>query len=164
MDSGKGRGTLDHFIWLETEIRKEQINKEAIMAIFFDVEKTYDMVWKEGWLIKLNIIGIGGKNWIKDFLLNRSISVRISATLSRKYLVENGTPQGSVISPLLFSILINEVFLVPLNINRSLFADDGALWKRGGNIEYIKSKMQEAVNCVEKWSFLWGFKFSVEKN
>ena len=25
------------------------------------------------------------------------------------------------------------------------------------------NKIQEAVNMVEKWSYLWGFKFSVEK-
>lgn len=47
------------------------------MAVFFDVEKAYDMGRKEGLSIKLNIIGIAGKtyNWIKDFLFNRVIQV-----------------------------------------------------------------------------------------
>ena len=44
-----------------------------------------------------------------------------------------------------------------------MFADDGALWKRGKNINHIINKMQQAVNMVEKWSYSWGFKFSVEK-
>lgn len=162
----RGRGTMDPIICLETEIKKAQVNKESVMAVFFDVEKAYDMVWKEGLMIKLHNIGISGRvfNWVKSFLFERSIRVKIGAVVSRKYLVDNGTPQGSVISPLLFSIMINDVFSqVPSDINRSLFADDGALWKRGRNVDHIRKRIQESVNMVEKWSYLWGFKFSVEK-
>lgn len=49
----KGRGTMDAIVYLETEIRKALINKESLVVVFFDVEKAYDMVWKEGLLIKL---------------------------------------------------------------------------------------------------------------
>ena len=34
--------------------------------------------------------------WIKNFLCNRSIQVRIGSELSDEFEVENGTPQGSV--------------------------------------------------------------------
>ncbi len=136
------------------------------MAVFFDVEKAYDMVWKEGLMIKLNMRGIGGKtyNWIKDFSFDRFVQVRIGTVLSRRYMVDNGTSQGSVISPLLFSIMINDVFSqVQENVGRSLFADDGALWKRKRNIKNVMAKIQEAVNVVETWSYSQGFKFSVDK-
>lgn len=162
----KGRSTIDSVIRLEDEIRKAQINKETMAAVFFDVEKAYDMLWKEGLLIKLNIMGVGGRifNWIMDFLNERTIQVKIGAELSSQYIVENGTPQGSVISPTLFSIMINDVFVnIPNDIGRSLFADDGALWKRGRNVEYVVKKMQDGINQVEKWGTKWGFKFSVEK-
>ena len=89
------------------------------------------------------MIGIAGRtyNWIKDFLLDRFIQVRIGKALSGRYRIENGTPQGSVISPILFSIMINYVFSkVQGDIGRSLFADDGALWKRGKNIDHIMGK------------------------
>lgn len=45
----------------------------------------------------------------------------------------------------------------------SVFADDGAIWKRGRNVEYIVQKMQEAILKIERWAMSWGFKFSVEK-
>ena len=46
----------------------------------------------------------------------------------------------------------------------ALFADDGAVWKRGRNVEFIVSKMQEAISNIEKWAFEWGFRFSVNKS
>lgn len=48
--------------------------------------------------------------WISAFLLNKSIQIRAGTHFSGKYVVENGTPQGSIINPLLFSIMINDVF------------------------------------------------------
>ncbi len=57
------------------------------------------MMWKEGLLLKLDEIGIGGKlfNWIKDFLFGRKIQVRIGEEISSQFEVGNGTPQGNVI-------------------------------------------------------------------
>ncbi len=43
---------------LEHEIRKAQINRESVVAVFFDIEKAYDMMWREGLLIKLCKLGI----------------------------------------------------------------------------------------------------------
>ena len=53
---------------------------------------------------------------------------------------------------------------IPAGMGRSLFADDGALWKRGGNIDHIVRKLQEGIDQVEKWGEEWGFRFSVEKS
>ncbi len=43
----KGRGTMDPIVCLEIEIRKAQINKESVIAVFLDVEKAYDMMRRE---------------------------------------------------------------------------------------------------------------------
>lgn len=61
------------------EIRKAQINKEVVVAVFFDVEKAYDMLWKEGLMVKLYGVGIRGRmlNWIWYFLCGRTIQVKI---------------------------------------------------------------------------------------
>ena len=54
-------------------------NKEAVVAVFLEIEKAYDMLWKEGLQIALYDAGIRGRmfNWIMNFLCNRSIQVRI---------------------------------------------------------------------------------------
>lgn len=163
----KGRQTMDLVVCLEDEVRKVQVNKESVCAVFFDVEKAYDMLWRDGLLIKLHQIGIGGKlfNWIMDFLRERSIQVLIGTEVSKQHVVENGTPQGSVVSPTLFSIMINDIFVnISPDMGRSLFADDGAIWKRGRNIKYVTRKMQEGVSQVEEWGIKWGFRFSIDKS
>ncbi len=93
-------------------------------------------------------------NWIKDFLFGRKIQVRIGSDPSAQYTVGNGSPQGSVIGLILFITVINGVFSkVPADIGRSLFADDGALWKRSSNTEHAIRKAQGAVDEVLSQGF-----------
>lgn len=157
---------MDSILCLESEIRKAQTNKEMVIAAMFDIEKAYDMLWKEGLLIKLEAMGIEGRmfNWIMDFFQGRVVEVKVKEYHSRMYPVENGTPQGSACSPILFNIMINDVFAqVDRSIGKSLYADDGALWVRGRNLAYMQGKMQKAIQAVEQWANKWGFKMSVAK-
>ena len=57
--------------------------------------------------------------------------------------------KGSVISPILFSIMIANI---DRDVGRSLFADDWALWKTGENMNHILKKLQNAIDTVEQWS------------
>lgn len=102
--------------------------------------------------------------WIKDFLTGKAIQVKIGKSYVRSFVVENGTPLGSVISPLLFSVMIDDVFSdMEKGLGLSLFADNGAIWKRGRKISFVVKKIQEAIGKVEEWSLKWGFRFSVSK-
>lgn len=60
--------------------------------------------------------------------------------------------------------MINDIFnRIDQRMGRALYADDGALWVRGRNIDNLKVKMQSAIDKVEKWSYEWGFHLSIEK-
>lgn len=39
----RGRGVMDQVLCLKDEIRKAQINKDVVVAGFFDIENAYDM-------------------------------------------------------------------------------------------------------------------------
>jgi len=79
-------------------------NKHNVLSVFIDIEKVYDMVNKEVLLSKLLSYGISGRmfHFIRSFLSNRTFQVRIDSTLSMTKRLENGTPQGSVLNPILF--------------------------------------------------------------
>ena len=162
----QGRSTMDAVLSLDMDIKKAMANKEAVVAVFLEIEKAYDMLWKEGLQITIYDAGIRGRmfNWIRNFLCNRSIQVRIGSELSDEFEVENGTPQESMISPVLFNIIVNGMFSrVGRGFGFSLFADDGAIWKRGRNLPYLFNQIQGALEKVTEWANDWGFKISTEK-
>ena len=64
-------------------------------------------------LKKLKLYGLDQKsrNWMKSFLMNRSQIVKINETLSEKKSLKWGLPQGSCLSPLIYSVYIADIDL-----------------------------------------------------
>ena len=64
------RSTNDHLVRLETFIREAFIKKEHLVAVFFDLEKAYDTIWKYGIMNDLHDIGLKGRlpNFVQNFL------------------------------------------------------------------------------------------------
>ena len=93
------------------------------------------MLWTDGILLKLLNLKIQGKmfNWIKNFLDGRKIKVKVGNMISEEHETENGTPQGSSLSLILFLIMINDFPKLSTYTTQSLFADDSAVWRSGTN-------------------------------
>lgn len=65
--------------------------------------------------------------WILDFLTNRTQQVRVNNNLSNLLTTSTGSPQGCVLSPLLFILCTNECRSTQLNCHLVKFADDTVL-------------------------------------
>ena len=65
--------------------------------------------------------------WIRSFLTSRTIQVKVGNSHSEKVILKNGTPQGSVIWPLLFLLMINDIPDINQDTRKSIFADDCAI-------------------------------------
>ena len=162
----KELSTTDQLIKLQTEITKALRHKGLTLAVFLDFEKAYDMVWRPGLLHKCIKLGLNGKifNYIKTFISNRTFQVKINNTLSTTRTQINGTPQGSVISSLLFLIMINDLSPASENIQMSLYADDSATYTSGKNKKTMFISMQKTLNKISAWCDEWGFKLSPTKS
>ena len=168
----KGRSTIDQLVKLETQIKCANMNKQLTGVVFLDISKAFDLVWHNGLLYKLKHHGIQGHilHFIKSFLLGRTIQVSVNQILSNKYPLENGTPQGSVISPTLFNIMANDLadeikytYDQEDNCDLFQFADDNTLSFSHRDIKIINSKLQESLDTITSWSHKWGFKLSEQK-
>lgn len=119
--------TSDHLIRLETAVKKGFNNSESTFGIFLDLTKAYDLTWVEALLFKLSRLKVSGSLllWLKNFLSCRILRVRINSTLSSSSLLFIGLPQGGVLCPTLWIVMMYD-FPLPSNplIELFLFADD----------------------------------------
>ena len=94
-------------------------------VISLDISKAFDPVWHKGLLAKLPMFGLHHTliQWISSFQSDRSIPIRVDGYLSNPHSITSGVPQGSVISPVLFILFINDL-LSSTSSSIFSFADD----------------------------------------
>ena len=87
-----------------------------------------------------------------------------SGRLSHLFPQENGVVQGGIISPILFNLMINDLFDdLPDEFSHAMYADDCALWIQGRQLPLLIKDMQKALNRLVEWTNIWGFTFTPAK-
>ena len=103
-------------------------------------------------MAKLEILGISGKvhKWIQSFLTERYQRVIVNGFLSEPMHMKSGVPQGSVIGPLLFLVLISDIDQ-NLTSHTSSFADDTRILRAILN-PLDCNALQSDLDSVLQWS------------
>ena len=76
--------------------------------------------------------------------------------------VISGVPQGTVLGPLLFLILMSDIDIVVLNAKVVSFADDTHLYSKISYVEDCDS-LQADLNCVYDWGETNNMVFNSQK-
>ena len=103
-------------------------------------------------------------HWLSDFLVGQLIQVNVNSFLSNQINPKAGVPQGSVLSPLLFLIYINDLSPPRHKQNSpSQFADDTAQWAFGLSIKFAANLLQQDLLKLATWCANWRIKLNPEK-
>ena len=105
------------------------------------------------------------RRYTTSFLSNRHTQVEINGERSKRFILREGLPQGSALSPLLFLIFINGIDVeLDADTIASLFADDTAEWIVDGKVRGINCKlMQQEIDKILDWAEKWKMVLNTDK-
>ena len=89
--------------------------------------------------------------WFEDYLFGRRQFLTFKSVNSEWQTVLTGVPQGSVLGPLLFILLINDIDLQLQKCEILLYADDTVVFTSDKSCEIIESNLNSRLTNLAIW-------------
>ena len=174
----EGYSTLDHIFTLHSLIDIYLSKQKRLYCAFVDYKKAFDSVNRHALWSKVIATGINGKvlRVIQNLYNGAKSCVRYNNQLSDYFTCNVGVRQGENLSPLLFSIFLNdlEAFLQKdsdgisvefqedklecfIKLYTLLYADDTIL------ISESKEDLQRMLNSLHQYCNLWSLQVNISK-
>lgn len=162
----EGRNTNDAVVEV-SEFGYEAMDRGLMAAIvFMDLSKAFDRVDHRVLINILSKIGFEGRSLklFKSYLSDRYQRVKIGNSLSEGLKCDNfSTPQGTVISPILYNVYVHEMYKLIINGQLVSYADDTALCVRGKTWEEVFSIIQNDMKIINAWFSAHNLLLNIDK-
>lgn len=159
-----GRSTIHALATIQGQISSQLNNGFASILVLLDIKAAFDSVWHGALIHKMLVMNVplGIIRIIASYLQNREYIVEVNGHHSRTIFPNAGTPQGGVLSAVLFNILIIDIpnFVGILRLN---FADDTALAMSTKNLLLDKYRLQNAMDSIADYFQSWKITICAEK-
>ena len=149
-------------------IRSFDKSLQTDMAIL-DFSRAFDIVPHRRLISNLTSYSVNGQvlTWIDSFLSDRKMTVMVDGHIGKESIrVLSGVSQGTVISPLLFLVYINDIAdAVSTGAILDLFTDDCLVYRplRKNNEDEDQHMLQRDLDALEAWAGKWGMHFNPSK-
>ena len=166
-----GRSCQDHVYTLSSVIRNRKSENKDTYCAFVDFKKAFDWVPRNLLLYKLaTSFDIHGRlfNNISTIFTSSQAQIRLNGSLTESFMVSSGVKQGDIISPLLFSLYLNDLATGIKSLNCGveinditlailLYADDIVL------IAPDEHSLQKMLSFVNEWCRKWRMAINTDK-
>ena len=166
----KGRNCMEHVVRLSEHVKKALTGGRTTVATFFDIKRAFDTVWHAKLLDKMQALGITGRlyKFVQTFLDSRRMAVKVGDSKSKSHTLDMGVPQGSVVAPTLFSIMLHDIQRVSRpGLSISLYADDLAIWAdcpaNKNHRRQALERFRQSIDRIQTYMKSNGFELSAEK-
>ena len=128
-------------------------NVEYTGAVFVDLKKTFDTVDHGRLLSKLSSYGMKERElcWFESCLFDHKQFVSMENSSSEKESVICGVPQWSILGPLLFVLLINDIDSQLKHCPILLYSDDTVIFTADKNCKVMKERVNTDLNKITNW-------------
>ena len=166
------RGCVDNVYTLNELVQGRLREGKRTYAFFLDVKKAYDTVWRDGLWLKLWEMGVKGKMWrvVKTMYESSRSAVLLDGEQSAAFSVDQGVAQGCSLSPILFSVFINDLLKEVDQAGLGLELSNGT--KIGGMLfadDFVgvcdsPQDLQKLIDVVYAYCGKWRLKANVSKS
>ena len=127
--------------------------------------KAFDTVWIEGLHCKLTVLNFPSylvyiiSSYLRCLTFEASL---LTATSSRRGM-RSGVAQGGLISPVLFSLYVNDMPKSSHHVELALYAHDTAIIATSRTPVLLFSYLQSYLSHLERWQTEWRIAINVSK-
>ena len=135
-----------------------------IAQLGLDVRKAFDTVDHELLSVKLTSYFHFSENaamLLRSYLSNRLQTMRVNNHLSEALPIKKGVPQGSILGPLLFNLMVNDMLTTHSNILS--YADDTILFDTSNTEERALALVEARFKRLQSWYIANGLSLCPEK-
>ena len=148
--------TTTALIDITDNIYKALDKSEITILVLLDYSKAFDCANHKLILAKLKAMGFKDSSlqWIESYLTDRQQQVFTNFGRSEWATMKNGVPQGSVLGPLLFTVLVADLNKVIKECKYHMYADDTQIYCSGSpnNIDDLARKINSDLDNIANYS------------
>ena len=161
-----GKSTESALHQLVTKIERTIVEGQYALGIFLDIEGAFDNVSFKTITDALSDFRLPQLivRWINAMLRSRTVTVTVQGVSVSKR-VKKGCPQGGILSPLLWNLVINSLIILinSTPADSEGFADDVNFLVRGIDLDTIIDICQQCLDRIRDWGLKTGLSFSPTK-
>jgi hypothetical protein len=122
-------------------------------AVFLDVAKAFDTVWVKGLLHKLTVLNFPSYlvKTISSYLDYRTFQTSFQSATTTRRGMRAGMVQGGLVSPVLFSLYVNDIPTPFSHVELAQYADDTVLVPTSRNPSLLVGYLEAYLGRLERW-------------